>query len=128
MKAIPAPLGYSDRTESELNREVLKMDIKSEDGWIYFNELLYRILRNRYGNFKLNKKMQIRELVTQYKLFNLTVKQVKKSKINMQERFFKKMEPGNIDTVNPFLTQMYFKISFLTWLNYIKKLASRLEL
>ena len=72
--------------------------------------------------------MQIRELVTQYKLFNLTVKQVKKSKINMQERFFKKMEPGNIDTVNPFLTQMYFKISFLTWLNYIKKLASRLEL
>ena len=66
MKAIPAPLGYSDRTESELNREVLKMDIKSEDGWIYFNELLYRILRNRYGNFKLNKKMQIRELITQY--------------------------------------------------------------
>ena len=40
------------------------MGIKSEEGFIYFNELLYRILRNSYGNFTLNKKMQIRELVT----------------------------------------------------------------
>jgi len=40
------------------------MGIKSEDGFIYFNELLYRILRNHYGKFNLNKSMQICELVT----------------------------------------------------------------
>ena len=49
------------------------MNIKSEDGWIYFNELLYRTLRNYYGNFRLNQKMQIMELETQYKLFNITM-------------------------------------------------------
>ena len=74
MKSIPPPLGFADKNDIELQKNVLKMNIKSEDGWIYFNELLYRILRNQYGKFTLNKNMQIRELITQYKLFNLTMK------------------------------------------------------
>lgn len=57
MKNIPAPLGLSDKNDAELKKQVLKMNIKSEQGWIYFNELLYRILRKQYGSFKLNKKM-----------------------------------------------------------------------
>ena len=56
------------------------MGIKSENGFIYFNELLYRMLRNRYGNFQLNKKMQIRELITQLKLFDITLSTVKMRK------------------------------------------------
>ena len=59
------------------------MNIKSEDGWIYLNDVLYRILRNQYGNFRLNRKMQIRELITQYKLFNLTMKAINESKENL---------------------------------------------
>jgi hypothetical protein len=50
--------------ENEMKKQVLKMGIRSEDGWIYFNELLYRAMRRVYGNFKLNKKMQILELKT----------------------------------------------------------------
>lgn len=57
MKAVPAPIGFSDLKEAELKKAVLRLSIKSEDGYIYFNELLYRLLRNQYGNFKLNKKM-----------------------------------------------------------------------
>ena len=58
------------------------MGIKSEDGFIYFNELLYRVLRNQYGKFSLNKNMQIRELVTQYKLFNITLSMIKANSSN----------------------------------------------
>lgn len=57
MKAVPAPIGFTDLKESELKKAVLKLNIKSEEGYIYFNELLYRLMRNQYVNFKLNKKM-----------------------------------------------------------------------
>jgi len=30
------------------------MGIKSDSGFIYFNELLYRCMRRKYGNFKVN--------------------------------------------------------------------------
>ena len=51
-------------TESDLKKNLLKMGIRSDDGYIYFNELLYRCMRRHYGNLKLNKKMQIFELKT----------------------------------------------------------------
>ena len=80
IKSIPPPLGGSDLSKSQLDKVVLLMSFKSEDGWIYFNELLYRILRKKYGKFDLNKKMQIRELITQYRIFNITMSKVKVSK------------------------------------------------
>ena len=51
IKAIPPPLGLMGQSEGEIKKRLLKMNIKAEDGWIYFNELLYRMLRNRYGSF-----------------------------------------------------------------------------
>jgi hypothetical protein len=41
---------------------MLKMGIRGEDGYIYFNELLYRCMRRVYGCFKLNKQMTIYEI------------------------------------------------------------------
>ena len=61
--------------EGDLNKNLLKMGIKSDNGAIYFNELLYRCMRRRYGNMKINKKMQIIELRTQYKIYLLTLKE-----------------------------------------------------
>jgi hypothetical protein len=43
--------------ESDVKKEVLRLGIRKEQGFIYFNELLYRCMRRVYGNFKLNKKM-----------------------------------------------------------------------
>jgi len=63
----------SDQELSELKKSVLKMGIRSEEGWIYFNELLYRCMRRVHGNFKLSKKLQIVELLTQFKIFGLTL-------------------------------------------------------
>ena len=44
------------------------MGIRSEDGWIYFNELLYRCMRKQYCTFKLNKTMTLFEINIQFKV------------------------------------------------------------
>ena len=61
-------------SESEAEKKLLKMGVKSEDGYIYFNELLYRLMRELFvtDKFQLNTKMTMIELTTQYKLFKLT--------------------------------------------------------
>jgi len=61
-------LGFSEQnyTADETKKQLLRMGIKSENSFIYFNELLYRCMRRKYGDFKVNKKMQIFELRTQF--------------------------------------------------------------
>lgn len=128
---MPIPMGMKvaadeNRTHtvqevSELKKSVLKMGIRSEEGWIYFNELLYRCMRRVHGNFKLNKKMQIIELKTQFKIFGLTLQSradARKSS-NSEQVFDNLTNKGQ--SVNPFLTLMYYKISFNTWLNAMRK-------
>lgn len=51
-------------SDTEAKKQILKMGIRTEDGWIYFNELLYRTLKRVYGTFKLERKMLILELKT----------------------------------------------------------------
>lgn len=51
------------------------MGINVDDGFIYFNEMLYRIMRAQFvtaRNLKFNKVMTISELVTQFKISELT--------------------------------------------------------
>ena len=74
-KRLPSPMGMAiGMDDSEAQRKLLKMGVKSEDGFIYFNELLYRIMRELFvtDKFQLNNKMTVIELTTQYKLFKLT--------------------------------------------------------
>lgn len=64
-------LGFSSEyfDEGDLKKQILKMGIKSENGFVYFNELLYRCMRRKYGNYKISKKMQTFELRTQYQIY-----------------------------------------------------------
>ena len=67
---LPPPLGMQPGTkESDIKKQLLKMGIKSDNGFVYFNEILYRLMREEYCKFKLNKRLQLFELTTQYKLF-----------------------------------------------------------
>jgi hypothetical protein len=68
-------LGFNEELydDGELKKQLLKMAIKSDNGYIYFNELLYRCMRRKYGNMKISRKMQIFELKTQYKIFLMTL-------------------------------------------------------
>ena len=63
-------LGFSEETLDigEMKKEILRMGIKCEDSFIYFNELLYRVMKRKYCDFRLSTKMQIYELRTQYRL------------------------------------------------------------
>jgi virulence-associated protein VapD len=67
--------------DGDLKRSMLRMGIKSDEGYVYFNELLYRLMRRVYGNFKLGKQMQMFELKSQYKIFFLTTAVSKKSRV-----------------------------------------------
>jgi len=67
-RKLKPPLGLPDEdTDSHRNtikRIVLKMGIRSDGGYIYYNEMLYRCMRRQFGNFRLGKKLQIAELLT----------------------------------------------------------------
>jgi hypothetical protein len=103
------------------------MGIRGDDGWIYFNELLYRCLRRTYGNFKLNKRMQIKELKTQFVLFQLTMKAKKEEKLAKSNDLVFESLVNKGSSVNPFLTMMYYRISFMTWLNQMRKAKAKQE-
>ena len=45
---------YSDR---DIQKKIIKMSIKSIKGYVFFNELLYRCMKIKYGDMKINKKM-----------------------------------------------------------------------
>lgn len=125
---LPHPMGMKvvneeDRmSDSELKKQMLKMGIRTEDGWIFFNELLYRCMRRVYGNFKLNKKMQITELKTLFKISVITLKMQnnERSKNSNNEIIIEEMTKKG-QSVNPFLTLMYYRISFKTWLNAMRR-------
>jgi hypothetical protein len=114
-------LGFNDEfyDDGELKKQLLKMAIKSDNGYIYFNELLYRCMRRKYGNMKISRKMQIFELKTQYRIFLMTLEMQNKNKNVTKEQITNcivKKENG----VNPFLLVMNFKISFKTWLKHAR--------
>ena len=68
---------YEKYDDGELKKYVLRMAIKPQGGYIYFNEMLYRCMRRKYGNMKINKRMQIFELNTQYSIYLITLAQQK---------------------------------------------------
>ena len=39
------------------------MGINVDDGFIYFNEMLYRLMRAQYGKVNFNRVMALNELV-----------------------------------------------------------------
>ena len=108
--------------DGDVQKELLKMGIKSENGFVFFNELLYRCMRRKYGNMKINRKMQVFELKTQYSIYQLTrLAQSRSTKVTNEEVLYEliKKEHG----LNPFLSIMNFKISFKVWLKAARKLV-----
>ena len=102
-----------------IDKIVLKLNLSvTEDGFIFFNEMLYRIMYAQYVTFiglKLNKVMTVLELVTQYKIAEITYMNKQEKKLSKNETemvFMKQMEAA---PVNIFLTRMFYKQSFNAW-------------
>jgi hypothetical protein len=115
--------------DDSIKKVLLKMGIKSENGHIYFNELLYRLMREKYysGQFRLNTRMTVIELTTQFKLYQVTQK-AKGRKTTADDEggdIFVTSMKAQETSVNPFMTQIFHRISFNTWHNYMLKCEKR---
>jgi len=89
-------IGFSESTKSEdTDRIILKMGINLDDGFVYFNEMLYRVMRAQYvtsPGMKLNRVLAIDEIKTQYRLAEITLHHKEKKgsikKEEMEKAFF----------------------------------------
>lgn len=90
-----------------------------EDGFVYFNELLYRTMRREYGESHVKNKILVdHELRTMQKIEAIKQKMQKKSW---------KHERTQAAQVNPFMLQMYMNISFKAWLNQFRVNSEKRE-
>ena len=109
--------------EADDARLILKMGINVDDGFVYFHEMLYRIMKAQFvtaKKVKFNKVMTVSELVTQFRIAELILKErIAKSSTKQakEEAFFMQL---STQPVNLFLTKMFYKTSFFSWRNYMK--------
>jgi hypothetical protein len=106
---------------------MLKMAIKSDNGYVYFNELLYRCMRRKYGNHKINKKMQIFEELTRYRIYLMTLEIQQKGHLQVSNDDIKHALVKKENCVNPFLTVMNFRITFRAWSKQARRRIAQLE-
>ena len=103
----------------DVARTTIQMGITVDDGFIYFNEMLYRVMRAQFGKIKFNRVMALNELVTQYRILELTMaeKELKFSnKSQKEDAFFFSLRAV---PANPFLTAMFFRASFKAWRSHM---------
>jgi hypothetical protein len=91
-----------------------------EEGFVYFNDLLYKAMRNLHGDDHVrNRLLGEAEMKVMIKIKR------RRLKISKTKRKAEKHEQAS---VNPFLTMMYYNMSFKAWKNrWIKNLERRLN-
>ena len=65
-RALKEPIGMPNLEKDLIKREIIQMGIRSEEGMVFFNELLYRTMRRVYGNLKLSSDLRKFEFKTQF--------------------------------------------------------------
>jgi hypothetical protein len=84
-------------------------------------------MRRKYGNMKINKKMQIFELKNQIKIYEMgkAMQNLGHTKTSNEEIRESIIAKGN--GVNPFIAVMNFKISIKTWIKHARMELRRLQ-
>ena len=85
------------------------MDLESdEEGYIYFNDLLFKSMKRIYGCPHIrNMLLAEAEMKTVQKLEKLKDKMAKKSR---------NLERTSLNQVNPFLTRMFYRMTWRSWM------------
>jgi hypothetical protein len=80
---------------------------RDDDGFIYFNELLFKTMKRRYMPNRTKKKI----------LFEMELNTLEKLERIMKEQIYasRKKERQKAVAVNPFLVMMYKNMSFNVW-------------
>lgn len=97
-------------SKNQVIKNIIKMDIEADDeGFIYFNDLLYKAMQRVYGVEHIKNKILFNEELKAFeKLEDIRNKMIKKSR---------QLERVAAVKVNPFLTLMYKNMSFTAWKN-----------
>jgi hypothetical protein len=101
-------LGMKGRAEGEIQRHIIKMSLETdENGFVYFNDLLFKSMKLRYGEEHVrNKVLGFAETKAILKL-NKYRKRVSKQ--------FRQKEKKAFSLANPFLAMMYYNKAFKKW-------------
>lgn len=89
-------------------KNIIKMNLEADDeGFVYFNDLLYKSMFRIYGIESIKNRVLFREELNAFeKLKEIRANAIKKSR---------QVEKANAIKVNPFLTLMYKNMSFSVW-------------
>ena len=103
---------------SDIIKSVVRMELSSDnEGFVYYNELLFRAMRRVYGDTHVKNKILIEsEINTIQKIEDIKRKMIKKSRV--QERL-------QAAQVNPFSLQLFMNASFRGWLKLTKQNLNR---
>ena len=103
----------------DIIKSVVKMDLDSDaDGYVYFNELLFKTLKRIYGEEREKNMIVINEELRTLKI----IKQTKEMMLKRQRQQLRKQAM----TVNPFVIKMFKNISFKSWVNlYLQNSSKR---
>jgi hypothetical protein len=100
-------LGMKGESDREIMRNIVGMDMISDsEGFIYFNELLFKSMRRIYGPLHIKNKLLLENEVNTLK----KIEQIKKKMMKKQ----KDDEKAYI-LLNPFLTVMYYNMTYKSW-------------
>ncbi len=108
-KDLRGDIGMANEEDNIIMRNMVKMNIESdEDGFIYFNELLFKSMKRVHGQERTKKKILADfELRAFERLQKIKHQQMAKARKNERVKAI---------TVNPFLSVMYKNMSFKAWL------------
>ncbi len=83
MGQMDPPLGMKGEKVSDIIKSVMRMELSSDnEGFVYFNELLYRSMRRVYGDDHVKNKILIEsEIVTMQKIESIKLKMIKQSRV-----------------------------------------------
>ena len=70
---------------------------------------------------KINKKMQVFELKTQFRIYQITLEKQNMKGRKITTEMIEESIVSKKNGVNPFLAVMNFKITVKTWLNHARK-------
>lgn len=55
--SMPKPLGMRGEIEEEIMKNIVMMDIQSDEGYYYFNEILFKTMKRYYCNTPIKNKL-----------------------------------------------------------------------
>ncbi len=86
MGRMEAPIGMKGEKVNDIIKSVMQMELVSDnEGFVYFNELLFKIMRRVYGEQHVKNKILVdMEIETINKIQEIKQKMIKKSRV--QER------------------------------------------